>query len=551
MTGVELPEALPFAELLLRAAARHPDRVALVVDDVRLTYAEVEQRARRAARSLLAMGVERGDGVGILMANCVDYVDVLVGASLIGAVPVLYNARFKAREIAHVTTDAGVRVVVTSDIIEQHTDYVELLGRALPGLADVEDPAAISGLGSAPALRGAVLLGSGSAPGFLDRAAFAALADGVDADDIDRAHALTAAQDVAVMFYTSGTTAMPKGCPLSHVVLQHAGIVGGTTRLGLRDGDVMWGPLPMFHTAFTQPLTGILHVGGTYLSMTHFEPGAALDMIAREGATVMFPAFPTITMQLLNHPDYAADSFASVRTIVNVGPPDVLRSMQERMPHTTQITVFGMTETGGSVAMCEPTDPLDLRSETSGRALAGDEIQIRDPETGAPLGPDERGEIVARGRGVFSGYHNDPVKTAEAIDADGWYHTGDLGSLDVDGRVTFHGRLKDMLKVGGENVAAVEVEGFLGTHPAVNLAQVVGLPDAKYDEVPVAFVELRPGAEATEQEIIEFCRGEIAGFKIPRHVRFVDEWPMGATKILKYVLKDRICAELGVPSGGD
>lgn len=544
-TSDEIPEAVPFADLLLRAAARHPERDAMVLPDERATYGELERRARRAARSLLGLGVQRGDGVGILMANCLDYVDVLFGASLIGAVPVLYNARFKAREIAHVTTDAGVKVVVTSDIIEQHTDYVELLERALPGLADVADPAAISGLASAPDLRAAVLLGKGSAPGFLDREAFYAFGENVDPDAVDRANAETSVDDAAVMFYTSGTTAMPKGCPLTHVVMQHAGIVGGTERVGLREGDVMWGPLPMFHTAFTQPLTGVMHVGGTYLSMTHFEPGAALEMIAEEGATVMFPAFPTITMALLNHPSYHPDAFASVRTIINVGPPDVLRTMAAKMPHTTQITVFGMTETGGSVAMCETTDTLELRTETSGKALPGDEIEVRDPETGKALGPDERGEIVARGRGVFSGYHNDPVKTAEAIDADGWYHTGDLGSLDAEGRITFHGRLKDMLKVGGENVACVEVEGFLGTHPAVNLAQVVGLPDDKYDEVPVAFIELLPGATATEAEIIEFCRGEIASFKVPRHVRFVEEWPMGATKILKYELKDRICAELG------
>jgi len=305
----------------------------------------------------------------------------------------------------------------------------------------------------------------------------------------------------------------------------------------------MWGPLPMFHTAFTQPLTGILHVGGTYLSMTHFEPGSALRQIVDEGATVIFPAFPTITLQLLNHGSYRLDSFAAVRTALNVGPEDVLVEMQKRMPHTRQITAFGMTETGGSVAMCDPADSLAMRSQCSGLALPGDELTIVDPETGGALGAHERGEIVVRGRGVFTSYHNDPVKTAEAIDTDGWFHTGDLGSLDAAGRVTFHGRLKDMLKVGGENVACVEVEGYLGTHPAVNLAQVVGLPDEVYGEVPVAFIELHTDGEATEEEIILFCRGEIASFKVPRHVRFVDEWPMGATKILKYELRDRIVAE--------
>ena len=194
--------------------------------------------------------------------------------------------------------------------------------------------------------------------------------------------------------------------------------------------------------------------------------------------------------------------------------------------------------------MCDPDDPLMLRSECSGKALPGIDIEVRDPETGKTLAHDEPGEIVARGRGVFSGYYNDHEKTEAAFWEGGWFRTGDLGGLDAEGRVTFRGRLKDMLKVGGENVAAVEIEGYLALHPAVKLAQVVGLPDEKYGEVPVAFIELLPDAAATEAEMIEFCRGEIASFKVPRHVRFVEDWPMGATKILKSALSDRLLAEI-------
>ena len=543
MTGQR--QSYPLGELLLRGAAAHPERDCIVLEHERTTYGELEVRARCAGRSLVGLGVEPGDRVGILMANCLDFVDVLFGASLVGAVPVLYNARFKVREIAHVTADAGVKVVITNDIVEQHTNYVELLQRALPGLAerDARDGAQLE---AAPMLVAAVTLGSSAAAGFVDRQTFMELGDACPAEVVDERRAAVVAGDLAAMFYTSGTTAMPKGCPLTHVVLQHAGVVGGVERAGFIEGDVMWGPLPMFHTAFTQPLTGILSVGGTYLSMTHFEAGAALVMIEREGATLMFPAFPTITMQLLDHPSYRSDSFAAVRVIINVGPPEELCAMQQRMPHTTQITVFGMTETGGSVAMCEPAEPLQLRTECSGLALPDNHIDIRDPDSGAPMCHGEPGEIVVRGRGVFSGYFNDPEKTAASFYDRGWFRTGDLGVMDADGRVTFRGRLKDMLKVGGENVAALEVEGFLATHPAVNLAQVVPVPDQKYDEVPVAFVELAPGASVTELEIIEFCRGEIANFKIPRHVRFVESWPMGATKILKYELRERICAELGL-----
>lgn len=547
---IELTELVPFPELLLRGAAAHPERDFMVVSADRVTYAEATARARQVARSLLALGIERGDAVGILSANCLEFTDVLFGAALIGAVPVMYNARFKAREISHVTTDSEVKVLFTTDIIEQHTNYAHLLHEAIPGLSEQADPAKITGLASAPALRAAVLLGSTSALGFMDPQAFYALGaapDDPSCDDaaVDVRRRETTIDDIAAMFYTSGTTAMPKGCPLSHLSLQYAGIISSGDRLQMVAGDTVWDPLPMFHTAFSQPLMGTMHHGGTFVSMTHFEAGAALQMIRDESATVLFPAFPTIHLALLQHPDYTEASFANVRMVFNVGPAGVLREMQALMPGSIQVTAFGMTETGGSVVMCEPADDVTTRSETSGRALPGTEVQIRDPESAANMGADQKGEIVVRGPGVFGGYYKDPAKTAEAIDPDGWFHTGDLGSLDADGRLTFHGRLKDMLKVGGENVACVEIESYLATHPAVSLSQVVGLSDAKYQEVPVAFVELKTGASASETELIEFCVGAMASFKVPRHVRFVTEWPMGATKILKYELRDQIERELG------
>mgnify|MGYP001324684023 FL=1 len=523
-------ETIPFAEVLLRGSRQHPDRDCIVVGNERATYAELEAQARRVGRSLIALGIERSDRVGILMANGLDYTDLLFGASLIGAIPVLYNARFKAREIAHVTADAGIKVVVTNDIAEEHTDYVELLVKAESK--------------KSPSMQHQVFLGAGHRKGFMDRDTFCGLADSVDPGEVEKRHTDTAITDTALMFYTSGTTAMPKGCPLDHIVLQHAGVVGGTDRLQLIKGDVVWNPLPMFHSAFTQPLTGTLHVGGTLVSMAHFEPDKALDLITHERVTVAFPAFPTITLQILHHPRYTPATLRGVRVMLSVGAPEELVAMQALMPHTTQITCFGMSECGGSVAMCYPDDPLPLRSECSGKALPGIDIEVRDPETGETLAHGAPGEIVARGRGVFSGYYNDPKKTEAAFWEGGWFRTGDLGVLDAEGRVTFLGRLKDMLKVGGENVAAVEIEGYLALHPAVKMAQVVGLPDEKYGEVPVVFIELVRDATATETEIVDFCRGEIASFKIPRHVRFVEDWPMGATKILKSALRDRIRAEI-------
>ena len=533
----------PITFKFLSSAEDHPDRPILIFPDERISYQALHERAFKVAKSLHSMGVNRGDHVGILMANSIDYVAVLFGAAFLGAIPVLYNGRFKAREIAHVTSDADIKIIITSDQIDEHVDYGELLHSALPGLEMMEYGNVGLQIPDAPNLQGAVMLGGKKFRGFIDETTFKEMGEEISDKEITSTLNRTRIEDPAIMFYTSGTTAMPKGCYLNHTVLQHAGVVGGVGNLGLRQGDKVFAPLPMFHTAFSQPFSGVLHVGGTLISMKRFEAKPALELIHKEKPTAMFPAFAMITNEIIAQPEYRSDSFKSVRTIVNVGPEDVLMQLQAKMPHTKQITVFGMTETGGSVCMGNHELTDAERAQTSGPALPGNEIEIRDPVTNEKLPPNTLGEIVARGIGVFSGYHKSPEKNAETFDSQGWFHTGDLGEMTENGEVIFSGRLKDMLKVGGENVASVEVEGFLSTHTGVKLAAIVGLPDEKYGEVPVAYIELEEGSEVSEEEIIDYCKGQIASFKIPRHVRFLTEWPMGATKILKYELRDKIARE--------
>ena len=227
---------------------------------------------------------------------------------------------------------------------------------------------------------------------------------------------------------------------------------------------------------------------------------------------------------------------------MNVGPEDLLRRYQEAFPFAVQVASYGLSEAGGVVAYCSMDDDLDARVTTSGRPFPGIELRVVDPETSETVSADTQGEIWVRGFNLFEGYWKDPAKTAEAMTADGWLRTGDLGSMDPEGRVRYQGRLKDMLKVGGENVAAIEIESFLANHPSVKLAQVVGIPDEKYLEVPAAFVQLHDHAAATADELVEFCRGKIASFKVPRRVVFVDEWPMSATKIQKFRLRQGLLA---------
>jgi len=227
-----------------------------------------------------------------------------------------------------------------------------------------------------------------------------------------------------------------------------------------------------------------------------------------------------------------------------VQPPGVAEPIMKAMPAAIQVGSFGMTEASGTVSTGSPGEPESQRITRLGRPLPGLEVRVIDPNTGHDMPTGERGEVLVRGYSLFEGYYRDPVKSAEALDKDGWFHTGDIGSVDAQGTIMFHGRFKDMLKVGGENVAAAEIEAQLQKHKAVKLAQVVGIPDAKYAEVPAAFVELQPDAKATEAELIEFCKKEVAGFKVPRHVRFVTEWPMSSSKIQKFKLRTALVEEL-------
>jgi fatty-acyl-CoA synthase len=535
-------ELCTLGDLLVRGSEHHPGRDALVLPGVRRTYRELEERATGVARSLAAMGVARGDRVGLFMPNGPEFIESLFGILFTGAVAVPVNARFTARELAHVARDAGLRVLLASDAPGEPRTRADVIAEALgPELASTELTS--TGLMAVVAVGPALRPDQGSG-GMMSQEAFGQLAELVSADEAEARRRQVALRDPAIMFYTSGTTAMPKGCVLSHEAQVRTGIAT-RIRLGYADGERVFAPCPMFHTASTQPMAATLHAFGTFVSMAHFDPAPALDLIEAEQVTAMFPAFPPLTLGMLNNPGYSPASFARVRTVFTVAPPEALRAMQRRMPHSVLVNAYGMTEFGGSVAMVDPADGDDARLATQGPPFPGLEIGIRD-EANRPLPAGERGEIVIRGPSMFDGYHNDPAGTgsAEVIDAGGWYHSGDLGAVDDDGRLRYLGRLKDLLKVGGENVAALEIASHLQAHPCVSVAQVVGVADEKYGEVPAAFIELRPGTTMTEQEVIAHCRGGLASFKVPRYVRFVTEWPMSSTKVQTFRLRERLEAEL-------
>jgi fatty-acyl-CoA synthase len=460
------------------------------------SYAELADASLLVARQLRALGVEPGDRVGILIrVASVEYVTLALGALRLGAIVVPLNARNKSHELRYAAGHAGLRVLLATD------EYTALIEEA--GLPE----------GCRHVVLGEEL-------------------PAVPADEVRALQAAIAADDPALMIFTSGTTANPKGCVISHAALLAAGR-NSTDRLWLTQEDRFWTALAMFHVGGWQVLMACLESGACFSHVGFFEAGVALDQLARERVTVAFPAFELIWMAILDHPRFGEADLSALRTVMNAGVRERLELMQAKLPSAIQVSCLGMTESTGSMCIGEQTDSLESRTTTSGRPLGGMELRIVD------------GELQFRGPTAFSGYYRDPENTATTILEGGWIRTGDIVTANPDGTYTFVGRLKDMLKVGGENVAAAEVEGYLLTHPAVDVAAVVAAPDARYGEVAAAYVRLVPGVETSEAELIDFCLGSIATFKVPRYVRFVDEFPLTPTeKIQKVVLREWIATEL-------
>ncbi len=512
-----------FGDLLVRAVSYWGDNDALIFPDSRLTYTELLAAASVRARSLLGLGIRPGDHVGLLMANCPDYVTCLFGAQLIGAVVVPMNARFKSPEIAYLVENADLNIVITHDLISEYANFGDLLDEALAE----HRPARLKHL---------VMLGE-KRSGFLSEQEFGHAAQTIESKHLAEQRARVSLRDTAIMMYTSGTTANPKGCPLSHEMLVRNGMNMNASNYCLSEQDRFWAPLPMFHMAAILPLICCIDAGAAMLSMTHFEPGQALYMMEQEGVTLAFPSFPTVTMALIQHDEFKSRDLSRLRRINNVAPPDLLRQFQDAFPQAVQTGAYGLTEAGGVIALNHPDESLDSRLTTCGKPMPGLQAKIVDPDTGSELNRGLKGEILLKGYAVFDGYYKSSEKNQEVF-VDGWFKTGDLGVIDETGSIEFHGRIKDMLKVGGENVAAIEIESVLVSHPAVALAQVIGVPDERLFEVACAYIELSPGAVIGEADLIEFCRDKVASYKVPRHIRFVNQWPMSATKVQKFVLRE-------------
>jgi len=500
------------------AAAAWPDREALVSVEqgLRYTYRELDGEVDRLARGLLARGVQKGDRVGIWSPNCLEWVLVQYATARLGAVLVTINPAYRTHELAYVAEQSGLSLLIAAPSFKT-SDYVSMVKEAAPSLD-------------------AVFLGSPEWDALL-----------VDGDPLpDRGLAPDEAINIQ---YTSGTTGFPKGATLSHANILGNGFLVGEG-CGYTEQDRVCVPVPFYHCfgMVMGNLGALTHGACVVIPAPAFDPVATLRAVQQERCTSLY-GVPTMFIAALGLPDFSSYDVSSLRTGIMAGSPcpvEVMKQVADFMPEVT--ICYGMTETSPVSTQTRADDSLEHRTATVGRVHPHVTVKVVDPSTGATVERGETGELCTAGYGVMLGYWDDPAKTAEAIDAEGFMHTGDLAVMDADGYLSIVGRSKDMVIRGGENIYPREVEEFLYTHPDVVDVQVVGVPDAKYGEELCAWVRLREGSEPlTAEALKEWCTGKLAQYKVPRYVRITDEFPMTVTgKVQKFKMREASIDELGL-----
>jgi fatty-acyl-CoA synthase len=520
-----------------RAAARG-NVEALVTASARLTYREQHAAVRRAAKTMHALGLRRGDFIGILLGNDETWVTLFYAAATIGAVTVPINTRFKSAELAFCLAQADVKALFTADRF-LNIDFLSFLRAAEPAIDRALPGDAL------PLLRHLVVLGDEIPPAGKRFEDVLALADRVTDGTLDALAAEVQPSDLLLIQFTSGTTAYPKAVMLSHDnMLRNAWAVG--LRLGIRPDDRYFNCRPFFHVAGTTlSLLVSLVAGACLVTLPTFEADAALEMMAQERCTLT-SGNDTLFQLMMGHP-----SFDPVRLCLRGGwaaaGPETIRNIIERMGAREVCVAYGLSEASPNVVLNDHRDPIELRIAGLAKPHDGVEVRITQRDTGAVLPTGESGEIEVRGWNVMRGYYKDAAESAKAFTPDGWLRTGDIGVLTADGRLRMVGRVKDTFRVGGENVAPAEVEEVLLAHPAVATAQVVGVPDSRLGEVGAAFVTLKPKAIASKAELIEFLRHRCANFRVPRYIAIVASFDaIGMTasgKVQKSRLRDHAIRE--------
>ncbi|WP_313177980.1 AMP-binding protein [Massilia sp.] len=535
-------------DFLTHIAARHGDNDALVVphQGVRWTYRDFDERVTRLAAGLLALGLQPGDRVGIWSQNCAEWVLVQFATARAGLIMVNINPAYRRSELEYVLGKVQCSALILSPAFKT-SDYIGMVQDVVPEIRDAAPSQLRSG--KLPQLRHVIRLGSEQTPGMLN---FDELLAQPSAGQLESLATLGAAlqfDDPVNIQFTSGTTGSPKGATLTHHNILNNGFFIGEA-MKLTHIDRLCIPVPLYHCfgMVLGNLACVTHGATMVFPGEGFEPKSVLETVQAERCSGLH-GVPTMFIALLDHPDFGQYDLSTLRTGIMAGSPcpaEVMSRVIERM-HLSEITIaYGMTETSPVSFQSSTDDPVPLRVATIGRVHPHLEVKIVDAD-GRIVPRGVKGELLTRGYSVMLGYWGDEEKTRETIDAARWMHTGDLAVIDENGFATIVGRAKDMVIRGGENIYPREIEEFLYKHPKVLDVQCVGVPDAKFGEELCACIILRPGMEAEADEIRDFCKGQIAHYKIPRHIRFVTQFPMTVTgKIQKYLLREQAATDLGL-----
>ncbi len=540
---------LTIGDMFDRTAEKYPDNLALVSrhQQIRLTYRELQEQVDRCARGLMALGVQKGDRVGIWSPNRSEWCVTQFATSKVGAILVTINPAYRAHELEYALNQSGCSVVVICPAFKS-SNYVDMLLTLAPEIKS-QAPGSLQSP-KLPALKTIVCLDETPVAGMLTWGELNARAADVSGAQLRERQGSLECDEAINIQYTSGTTGFPKGATLSHHNILNNGYFVGRLQ-NFSPQDKLCIPVPLYHCfGMVMGNLGCVTHGATMVyPSAGFEPLAVLQAIQAERCTALY-GVPTMFIAELDHPDFGSFDLRSLRTGVMAGSPcpiDVMRRVVDRM-HMSEVEIcYGMTETSPVSTQTRLDSPLEKRVGTVGQCHPHQEIKIVDPGHGriVPLG--EPGELCTRGYCVMLGYWGNPAATKQSIDDARWMHTGDLATMDAEGYIKIVGRIKDMITRGGENIYPREIEEFLYTHPKVSDVQVIGVPDAKYGEEVAAWIRLKPGVTASADEIRGFCKGQIAHFKIPRYVKFVETFPTTITgKVQKYVMRQQSIEELGL-----
>jgi len=528
-------------QLLDEAVERVPDNDAVVYADrdYRQTWREFRDTVDKAAKGLMALGVKKGEKVAVWATNVPHWVTLQFATAKIGAILLTININYRNAEIDYLLKQSDCENIFVIDGYRD-TDYVNTLYELIPELK--EQPRGQLRSNNYPHLKRVLFLGPEKHRGMYSWNELLAMSVAVSEEEYLRRQGELSTYDVVNMQYTSGTTGFPKGVMLTHFNITNNGYWVGVNENFTTD-DRLCIPVPLFHCfGCVLAVMACLNHASTMVILEKYDPVNVMMSVERERCTALY-GVPTMFISILEHKLFDKFDFSTLRTGIMAGSPCPVKTMEEcvdRMNMREVTIVFGLTESSPAMTQTRYDEQsLAKKCSTVGKAFPGIEVAIIDPETGEHLGPGKHGELCCRGHNVMKGYYKMPTETAKAIDKDGWLHSGDIGMVDEDGYYAVTGRLKDMIIRGGENIYPKEVEDFIHHIDGVADAQVVGLPSAKYGELPAAFVKLKPGVNLTAEDIIDHCRGQIAFYKIPKHVHFVDDYPMTASgKIMKVKLRE-------------